>query len=215
MQGSRGGSMNDKFSIAVKGILYYKGKYLLRKNQRDEFELLGGKLEKDDISMEDRLIEEFLEESGINIRVHSPREPWLYTVGSKNIIIFPFLCSVVDIPDELFDQDGGELLWFDASELESLNIPSGYLNSINGKVPGRSSSLSKGKYFKIIPNYTEDKYEVIICTESLEDGVTTEKKLQNFISPRESIEKLIKNKEILSISSTIKGSSIYINYILS
>ena len=42
--------MTDQFAISVKGILEVNGKLLLRKNERLEYELLGGRLEKGDPS---------------------------------------------------------------------------------------------------------------------------------------------------------------------
>lgn len=60
--------MNNKFLISVKGILVYNQKLLLRKNQRNEFELLGGKLEKNDIFFEKRLIEEFQEKVVLHLK---------------------------------------------------------------------------------------------------------------------------------------------------
>ena len=38
----------NRFSVSVKGVLEVNGKYLLRKNQRLEYELLGGHLERED-----------------------------------------------------------------------------------------------------------------------------------------------------------------------
>ena len=49
-------------SVSVKGVIKKNNSFLLRKNERDEYELLGGKLEKDDINLRDRLKKEFLEE---------------------------------------------------------------------------------------------------------------------------------------------------------
>ena len=56
-------------SVSVKGVIKKNNSFLLRKNERNEYELLGGKLEKDDINLRDRLKKEFLEESGIKITV--------------------------------------------------------------------------------------------------------------------------------------------------
>ena len=46
-------------SVSVKGVIKKNNSFLLRKNERDEYELLGGKLEKDDINLRDRLKKEF------------------------------------------------------------------------------------------------------------------------------------------------------------
>lgn len=58
-----------QFRVSINGVLKLNNKFLLRKNERGEFELLGGRLEKSDISFEHCLKTEFLEESGIDIKV--------------------------------------------------------------------------------------------------------------------------------------------------
>ncbi|MGB6127400.1 MAG: hypothetical protein WBG30_01505, partial [Psychrilyobacter sp.] len=190
--------MNDKFSVSIKGILHHEGKYLFRKNQRNEFELLGGKLEANDISMEERVIEEFLEESGINVKVNSYREPWLYVVDKKNIIIIPFVCSVINIPDVLFDEDGGELSWISDDKLDKLSILPGYLDTVYNKIPRKSFSPFKGKYLKIIPNYIEKDYEVIVRVKDLNNNFIIEKTLNNFIAPRDFITQHIGDIKLLA-----------------
>ncbi len=206
--------MKDKFSVAVKGILYHEGRYLLRKNQRDEFELLGGKLEATDRSLEERLTEEFLEESGIAIEVDSFREPWLYTVGSKNIIIMPFICSAADIPETLFDEDGGELLWVPAEEVDDLNMPHGYLDTIHNRVPRKSTSPFEGKYLKIIPDYVENTYEVVVRVRDGDNNLIVDEVLDNFTAPREHIERCMGNIEVVSEPYIFMDSKLYINYLL-
>lgn len=206
-------TMKDKFSVAVKGVLCHEGRYLLRKNQRDEFELLGGKLEITDRSMEERLVEEFLEESGIAIQVDSAREPWLYTVNRKNIIIVPFICSAVDIPETLFDEDGGELLWVSPEEVDSLNMPQGYLDTINNRIPRKSTSPFEGKYLKVIPNYVENTYEVVVRVRDGDNNLIVDEVLENFISPREHIEGCVGEREVVSEPNIFMGSKLYINYL--
>jgi hypothetical protein len=132
--------MSDCFRISVKGVLEVSGKYLLRHNERNEWELLGGTLEADDASIEGRLIQEFLEESGIKVTVSGAREPWLYEIGSRCILILPYVCAALHVPATLFDQDGGTLGWFADEQLDGLNMPAGYLCSIRGLVPVSSQS---------------------------------------------------------------------------
>ena len=153
----------DRFSVSVKGVLEVDGKLLLRKNQRREYELLGGHLEREDRTPEQRLIAEFAEESGIQIEVLAHREPWLYEVGPRNIIIVPYVCRALHIPDVLRDEDGGTLHWLSAESAAAAFMPQGYKDTIQNKIPHRSSSPAVGSYFKIIPNYVERDYCVEIC----------------------------------------------------
>ncbi|MCR4818687.1 MAG: hypothetical protein K5841_06995 [Fretibacterium sp.] len=132
----------DTFRVSIKGVLQSDGKLLLRKNERQEFELLGGHLEKDDISPEQRLITEFLEESGISVEVGKAREPWLYEIGTRNVLILPFLCRAVKIPEHLFDMDGGTLHWIAPESLGEIRMPQGYKDTIMGATPHTSTSAA-------------------------------------------------------------------------
>lgn len=153
----------DRFSVSIKGVLEHNGQYLLRKNERTEYELLGGRLEKNDTSAEERLITEFSEESGIMVQVCSHREPWLYEIGLKNIIIVPYVCEALSIPDQLIDEDGGTIHWINAKDIQSCFMPLGYKDTINAVIPHKSYSIPANFYFKIIPNYVERDYYVEIC----------------------------------------------------
>ena len=130
----------NSFSVSIKGVLESDGKLLLRKNERQEFELLGGHLEKDDLSPEQRLVTEFLEESGISVEVGAAREPWLYEIGTKDVLIVPFVCRATAIPERLFDMDGGTLHWVAPESLSGLPMPQGYKDTILGITPRTSAS---------------------------------------------------------------------------
>ena len=153
----------DRFSVSIKGVLAYGGKLLLRRNQRSEYELLGGHLEKEDQTPEQRLIAEFAEESGIRIEVLEHREPWLYEVGSKSILIVPYTCRALCIPEVLTDEDGGTLHWLSAEEAAAAFMPQGYKDTIKGTVPHKSHSQPAGSFFKVIPDYVETDYCADIC----------------------------------------------------
>lgn len=130
----------ESFPISVKGILKEAGRFLLRKNERAEYELLGGRLEKGDRSLEERLRTEFLEESGIEIQARQPLEPWVLAVGQSCVLILPYRCRVLRIPDILFDQDGGSLTWFEPQEIDNLPMPQGYKDSLFALAPHSSIS---------------------------------------------------------------------------
>lgn len=126
------------FKVSVKGIIKKNGKCLLRKNERSEYELLGGKLEYTDDSLYDRVIQEFKEESGINIKANKIKEPWFYIIGNKANLIIPINCDILFIPHTLYDQDGGSPEWINIKDVKDLNMPSGYKDSIIGYIPSLS-----------------------------------------------------------------------------
>ncbi|SEP40954.1 hypothetical protein [Propionispora vibrioides] len=148
--------------ISVKGVLKKNDKYLLRINERNEYELLGGHLEANDFTIKDRLKTEFREESGIEIDVCELYEPWLYEIGESSVLIIPFFCSPRSTPNTLIDQDGGRLEWVDENRIVSLPMPQGYKDTILKVQPHKSYSKPAKKYFKIIPNYQETKFHIIV-----------------------------------------------------
>jgi ADP-ribose pyrophosphatase YjhB (NUDIX family) len=130
-----------RFQISVKAVIVRNGEYLLRKNERKEWELLGGRIENLGESLEHRLRTELLEESGITIDIREPREPWLYNMGNaRTVIIAPYYCRAINVPTVLEDEDGGEVSWHAKKDLEYLNMPDGYFDSINRKPPRNSYS---------------------------------------------------------------------------
>jgi hypothetical protein len=176
----------DRFGVSIKGVIEVDGKILLRKNERCEYELLGGRLEKGDASAESRLITEFVEESGIKIEVLENREPWLYEIGLKNIIIVPFVCKALSIPDVLVDEDGGTLHWIYKNELNAVFMPQGYKDTISGDVPHKSYSIPAKSFFKIIPGYVERDYYIDVCVME-ENTELLHLPLPHFHSPRDFI----------------------------
>lgn len=205
------------FSVSVKGVLYNNGKYLLRKNQRNEYELLGGRLESGDVSPEERIIKEFKEESGISVKVETHREPWLYEIAKKNIIIVPYLCSVVECPDELYDNDGGTIHWIPKEALDAIHIPVGYIDSIRNSIPRKGFSPLPGDYFKIIPNYTERDYFIKVILKNLDGEILVEEYLEHFLSPRQFMQKVMCNNyiesNIISLPITKVDDTVNINYL--
>ena len=155
-------SARRAFDVSVKGVLLHEGRVLLRRNQRGEFELPGGRLERGDASAEERLIAEFREESGIEVEVLEHREPWLYEVGEKDILIVPYLCRALRIPDALFDEDGGTLHWLRLEEAEAAFMPQGYKDTIAGRISHASASPPSGEYFKILPDFVDWRYVVLV-----------------------------------------------------
>lgn len=149
--------MNLEIPVSVKGILNVNNKYLLRKNKRDEYELLGGKLEQTDQSTVERLIQEYKEESGIEITVHELRHPWLYKIGKEQTLIVPYICTANNIPDVLFDEDGGQLDWINEADIEALNMPMGYKDTIRNRLPQVSISPVP-KQQKL---YHDDRFQVV------------------------------------------------------
>lgn len=162
------GEKQYMLKVSIKGILKKDSKYLLRINERDEYELLGGKLEQCDLGIESRVIQEFLEESGIEISVHGQKEPWLYCIGNEINIIVPIICKGEKYPKILYDEDGGKLEWVKEDKLNTIRIPEGYLQSILGLLPKTSYSNLKLKN-NMTNEYEDSIFSIIIDIYSYKD----------------------------------------------
>jgi len=207
----------NRFAVSIKGVLKYNDCYLLRKNERQEYELLGGRLEKDDVSAENRLSIEFIEESGVKINIVKNLEPWLYEIGLKNIIIIPYECISIEIPKILIDEDGGSLHWIHKNEINSLYMPQGYKDTIIASVPHKSYSFFPKKIFKPTSNFVDREYYIRIHVTKNKDEVLSEL-LIHHISPRDFISlklgELYNEKELKSLPTTIDrdNDTIILNY---
>ena len=209
----------DRFGVSIKGVLNVDGNFLLRKNERKEFELLGGRLEKGDLSAESRLVTEFDEESGIKVDVLKHREPWLYEIGLKNIIIVPYICKAISVPETLVDEDGGTLHWVNEVQAITSFMPQGYKDTITGSIPHKSYSIPAKFFFKIIPNYVERDYFVKICVKEGPDELLN-LPLPHFHSPRDfifgNLGEKYKDAQLVSepISIDYEHDTISLNYLV-
>lgn len=207
----------NRFAVSVKGVLMHNDYCLLRKNERQEYELLGGRLEKNDLSAERRLSIEFIEESGVKIEVVKNLEPWLYEIGLRNIIIVPYECKALDIPQLLVDEDGGTLHWIHKDEISGLYMPQGYKDTIKASVPHKSYSFFPKKFFKPTPNFVDREYYVRVHVTKNNEEILSEL-LIHHISPRDFISsklgELYNGEELKSLPITIDRSNdtIIINY---
>lgn len=85
--------------ISIKGILFEDAKVWLRKNERDEWELPGGKLDEGEQPTETAR-RELLEELGVECSVDpQPVDAYLYTIQksideSHGVLVVSYLCTL-------------------------------------------------------------------------------------------------------------------------
>lgn len=123
--------------VSVKGLVIQDGKVWLRKNEREEWELPGGKLEQGE-QPEETVIREMAEELGLEVHVLQLLQAHMYTIKDSidenhGVLIVTFICEIVQKIGE-FEHigEGGkaEFKQFAANELDSLNLPDFYKASI-------------------------------------------------------------------------------------
>jgi mutator protein MutT len=105
---------------------------VLLKNERDEWEPPGGKIEPGE-TPEQCVLREIKEELGIDATLQSLQDAWMYKVGGKvNIFILIYLCKPIFIDEQKIklSLEHNEYGLFSPKELETLNMPGRYKDSI-------------------------------------------------------------------------------------
>jgi 8-oxo-dGTP pyrophosphatase MutT (NUDIX family) len=126
-----------KLPISLKGILFEDGKVWLRKNQRNEWELPGGKLDKDEQPQE-AVVRELEEELGMKTAVKDIIQSDLYKIkGSPDeasgVLVISFLCEILDKKGEMeleWEEGKAEFQKFSFDEVQTLNMPDFYKRAI-------------------------------------------------------------------------------------
>jgi 8-oxo-dGTP pyrophosphatase MutT (NUDIX family) len=120
----------SRFPVSVKGVIIRGGKVILLRNERDEWELPGGKLELSE-SPEGCLAREIAEELRLEIVPESVLNPWIYTiVPGVNVLILTYGCLESSRHEAVVSDEHKELRWFPLAEIDALRMPDGYKASI-------------------------------------------------------------------------------------
>ena len=120
----------QRFPISIKAVVPIGSKVVLLRNERDEWELPGGKLEKGE-SIEECLVREIQEELSLAVQITGPLNNWIYFVNNIHIVIITYAtrcCDPASLP--MLSNEHKELGVFSASEIQDLNMPEGYKRSI-------------------------------------------------------------------------------------
>jgi 8-oxo-dGTP pyrophosphatase MutT (NUDIX family) len=125
-------NMAFRFPISVKGVVLRERVVLLLKNEREEWELPGGKLELQETPQE-CLRREIEEETGLTIEVGPLVDAWVYTITpAVQVFIVVYGCTLVG-HDAVVHISGEhcEHVWAQVDDLCKMNIPAGYVHSVN------------------------------------------------------------------------------------
>lgn len=123
-------SMARHYPVSIKGVAIVENKVVLLKNERDEWELPGGKLEAEEVP--ERCCErEILEETGLQSRVSTLLDCWVYRIFSVDVVIITYGCQVTSSSAALqLSNEHKELRLFARDGLQAIPIPQGYLRAI-------------------------------------------------------------------------------------
>ncbi|MEV4506069.1 NUDIX hydrolase [Streptomyces klenkii] len=121
--------------VSVKGVaLDAQGRALLLHNERDEWELPGGRLEPGDPSPEATVEREIAEETGWQVTVSDADllDVWIYEpIPGRRVVIITYGCTVLT-PDAtpVLSHEHKKIGLFAPGEIPGLTMPDGYKKSI-------------------------------------------------------------------------------------
>ncbi len=118
------------FAVSIKGVVFApRGEAVLLLNEREEWELPGGRIELGESSAE-CLARRVLEEVGLEIRVGSPVDTYLFeAVPGRHVFVATYRCAVVGAFKPTLGSGHKRVGLFAPSALPP-NLPRGYRASI-------------------------------------------------------------------------------------
>jgi 8-oxo-dGTP pyrophosphatase MutT (NUDIX family) len=116
--------------VSVKGVIVRGGGVILIRNERDEWELPGGKLELCE-SPEQCLAREIAEELRLIVEPESLLDSWVYSiVPGVDVLILTYGCVERSQDEAILSDEHKELQWVPLAEIDGLRMPDGYRTSI-------------------------------------------------------------------------------------
>jgi 8-oxo-dGTP pyrophosphatase MutT (NUDIX family) len=120
----------DLFPVSVKGVLIRDSRVLLLRNERGEWELPGGKLDRGE-QPEGCLAREIAEEVGWLVTVGPILDAWRYHVRTgADVLVVTYGCHTHAAGSPVVSDEHLEVGLFTEAEAATLRMPDGYKKSI-------------------------------------------------------------------------------------
>lgn len=127
---SAGPPFGQQPPVSVKGVVVRDGRVALLRNERDEWELPGGKLEPGE-SPEACVAREIEEELGLAVEASRILDSWVYEpLPSARVVIVTYGCTEGEIMPAALSDEHAEMEWFRLDEVGRLTMPEGYRRSV-------------------------------------------------------------------------------------
>lgn len=122
--------MSERFPVSVKGVVVRDGRVLLLRNERDEWELPGGKLDHGE-DPETCVVREIAEEVGWTVTCGPILDAWLYRIrDGVEVLVVTYGCHARTDADPVLSDEHNRIGLFAESEIRDLPMPDGYRKSI-------------------------------------------------------------------------------------
>jgi mutator protein MutT len=119
-----------RFPVSVKGVVIRQRRVILLKNERNEWELPGGKLELHETPAE-CVAREVREELQLRVEATRLLDSWVYTIApGVHVLILTFGCRETHENTAAVSAEHERFEWFSIDEVDSLHMPEGYKASI-------------------------------------------------------------------------------------
>ena len=118
------------FPVSIKGVVFVGNRVVLLKNEREEWELPGGRLEAGESPMV-CVVREIREELAIDVTTDELLDCWLYEVlPGREVVIVTYGCRYDGGGSVRMSHEHSAVGLFDVAEIDSLKMPEGYRRSI-------------------------------------------------------------------------------------
>ena len=118
------------FPVSVKGVAVQGGGVLLLENERNEWELPGGKLELAE-DPADCVVREIREETGWEVTAGPLLDCWQYHIREGiDVVIVTYGCQVLSTDPPLVSNEHKRAGLFSPGEVPELVMPDGYKRSV-------------------------------------------------------------------------------------
>ncbi len=115
-----------RWPVSVKGVLLVDERVVLLKNERDEWELPGGKLDPGE-APEDCVVREIREELGLAVECGAILDSWVYEIRSDAIVlIVTYGCRLLSPANIRISHEHKAVGLFAPDAIDALAMPDGY-----------------------------------------------------------------------------------------
>lgn len=121
----------NKFPVSIKGVVVRDDLVMLLKNEREEWELPGGRIEIGETPAE-CVAREIAEETRWAVTTGPILDAWMYNVlPGRYVFVVTYGCYVDSKIDPVLSHEHKEIRLFAQQEVPNLVMPEGYKNAIS------------------------------------------------------------------------------------